>query len=698
MKTSRSSWVILATIFAGMLLNWVAAIAQFQVNALFSDQWSFYTPLFQEAGGWTLFTWQHGPHRQGLAFVLTALVMEASGWDVRVESLWIVGCLAAATGLAVWLKYRLLGALKWTDAWIIISGLSLVQYETVVLVPNASHSVFPLLLLLVSAHAMVGRASVTKLLFVGLVGAVSMFTGFGLFVAVAILGYLVWCFCVDASLRVGVGVAVGLLIGAAILFGHGYVFSAASEGFQFPPDSIWKTVKFAGLMIASRMGMDSTGATAVGLGLGIAALIFGLLGWSWVRREKGAQAGRVIGIAMLVVGGGFVGFTALGRVHLGEIGAMASRYTILVVLIWWGLDMIVGGGVSRVRSRVITAMGWAMALGPGLTVVDRPVGTWIGTAGLRDGDLANLSAFEQRKLAWVAELLETGDWRAAEKRVPRGVFPFVETIDLDARLAWLEDRDLSFYQGGLESFQWMPWSFREPAVWTRPRSGGASRNTAAGARWILSGQAGGYWNVTFSPSSDATVELEWLNRRGEVMSLAPVDGVSIEASNQIAVLRLDGVRRARVPEWSLEPRYPLWSWNQTSWVRDRVLVIEDGFYGWEEGGRHGWTAEVLRARVVSNAPSFINVVIDSRFDPVAKGEVVVRLGDRSWTLSMEVGRVELSVPVRSGGTPMRFELINTAGAKSPAEVNLWDDQRPLALRLERLSIDPTADFPVPKPN
>src|SRR4029453_13861349 len=41
------------------------------VNVLFWDQFTFYQALAENTNAWELFRWQHGPHRQGLPFLLT---------------------------------------------------------------------------------------------------------------------------------------------------------------------------------------------------------------------------------------------------------------------------------------------------------------------------------------------------------------------------------------------------------------------------------------------------------------------------------------------------------------------------------------------------------------------------------------------------------------------------------------------------
>lgn len=696
-ERSRGVAVVAAVVLVAMGANWVAAVAQFQVNGLFSDQWSFHAPRFAEADWWTLFSWQHGPHRQGLGFVLAAWVGDASGWDRRVESLGIVAGLAGASALALGLKHRLTGRIQYSDIWIPLSGLSLLQYETVLLVPNASHSVMPLFMLMLGCHLLVGSPSTTRLVGVGLVAGLAIFTGFGIFVAAGLGGGLLWWAVTSRSHRRGAVAGLLVLLVAAAGFARGYVFAAASEGFKFPPDSAGAVLKFMGLMLASRMGVESTAGPAVVLGLAVGGLLtgFGVLAWRG-RRDDHRAGAKLIGVVLVGVGVAFMGFTMLGRVHLGEIGAMASRYTTLVVLVWWGLDVFVAGVTSAKLRGGVAALGWVMALGPLLALSGRPVSQWVGTAGLRDGDVVNLRAFEQRKLAWIAELTESGDWREAERLVPNGVFPAVESLDLDRRLPWMEERGLSFYRHGISSLRWLPWAPGDDVIWWRPRSGGPVRLTPEGGRWFVAGQTGGYLNLGLEARTAGPVELEWDGRRSPLDLTDQPSGISLPASSRWTPLKLDGIRRAELPRWSQDPLYPIWSWYDGAWSRERGLRIEAGFYGWESEGPHGWTSECLRARVVAKAPSFLNVVIESRFDPVSTGHVILRMGDVTTVVPWSDGPVRFSVAIPTSADGQILQLVNQAGARSPAEMGWWDDDRALALRLTRLSVDAAAAYPVLK--
>jgi len=146
-------------------------VALYQINVLTWDQWDFYNPLFNGRDGWTLFSWQHGPHRQGLSFILTSWLMDITHWDTRWDSLWIAGLVSLSGLLAIRLKWKLTGRLSLWDAWLPVLGLSMTQYETILITPNASHSVFPLTLLLLSANVWLEPKPALRYLFCGAAAA-----------------------------------------------------------------------------------------------------------------------------------------------------------------------------------------------------------------------------------------------------------------------------------------------------------------------------------------------------------------------------------------------------------------------------------------------------------------------------------------------------------------------------------------------
>lgn len=678
-----------------LVLNGVWGIARFQVNGLFGDQWSFYQPLFEGASWWEVFNWQHGPHRQGLAFLLTAGVLELSQWDARVESLWIFLQLVAATGLALNLKRRLVGRIHVTDIWILIAGLSLVSYETILLVPNASHSIFPLLGLMVLANIWPVAWTAWRGAWVGLIVVMLAFTGFGLFPAVLAVLVLLWGVFRDLksglnrSMRARLG-ALGVALVGGLIFSRGYVFSPASDDFAWWGQAMSDYGRFVLLMLASRGGWDGESVAAYGCGLVVCGVgLFALAGA--LKRLSAKEHQRSGEVAVVLIGTtlAFAVFTALGRAHLRIDAGMASRYVALLLPLWLGADLVASGSARKWVLHGFSGLAMVMAAGPWVYLANRPVEDWAGTVGMRDGDLQNLRSFQSGKIAWMANYQLTQDWRMAEERWPGGVFPFLETYPMEERILYLEEHDLSFAAGEAGSLAWLSW-FPDREVRRIPQGG------KPGSAWILRPRTNGFLNLRARPT-DHSME-SWAvslgERRGEIDFENLLEGVSLAVEPGDGWFALTGPESARfhAPTITPRPAHPSWTWRGGMLLRDRALKILAGFHGWEEAGSFGWTTSRLEAEVLANAESYLNIRLDSRFDAVDTGPISLQLGSRQWEFHVDELKsgVSLRLPESSGTETL--VLANAAGARSPAALGLWSDERELALRLAVFSVSKTAAY------
>src|SRR5205823_3741646 len=88
-----------------------ALINSYAVNLLYYDQWGFYGPLFRKQGIWALFSYQHGPHRQGLGAIVIKIVAGLTQWNSRADAFTVGAIIACAMLTAFYLKRRLFGGL-----------------------------------------------------------------------------------------------------------------------------------------------------------------------------------------------------------------------------------------------------------------------------------------------------------------------------------------------------------------------------------------------------------------------------------------------------------------------------------------------------------------------------------------------------------------------------------------------------------
>ena len=176
-------WLVALAALSSIVLayQFFALIDTYAVNLLFSDQWDTYNPLFREQGLWDTFSYQHGPHRQGLGLIVTKIVAGLTQWNARAEAFTVGAIIAGAMLVAFYLKRRLFGMLTLADAIIPLIFLTTAQYESLVITPNLAHGALPVLLVLLSALAWGLRHSLARYTAVVVLNFLLIFTGFGIF-------------------------------------------------------------------------------------------------------------------------------------------------------------------------------------------------------------------------------------------------------------------------------------------------------------------------------------------------------------------------------------------------------------------------------------------------------------------------------------------------------------------------------------
>ena len=160
---------------------WIDHLRKYAVNIPYWDQWDFLIPVFNGSSVLAQWLYQHGPHRQGLANPLMALILVTTNWNfiaISIASLLI----AAAAGL-VWsyTAFQMTGSRLWAAA-AALPFVSLQISEMVTTNADLSHGPLPALLLSLSVLQIKrkGREIDQNDVF-GVLCVVSVFTGFGMF-------------------------------------------------------------------------------------------------------------------------------------------------------------------------------------------------------------------------------------------------------------------------------------------------------------------------------------------------------------------------------------------------------------------------------------------------------------------------------------------------------------------------------------
>lgn len=224
--------LVLGAVLAARLvgLTWLMS-----VNVPFSDQWAVLRSLedgFQWSDVWTAFRWQHGPHRQGLSFAFMLPAYHFSHWSVRFDSLVMVAEQLLAGLLVLRLRRQLVpGPWSLWDAILLLLFWGVCTFETMTVAPNASHSIFPLLLLVSLANVWLWSPGPLRVASLSLLILALTFTGFGITAIAAVVVVLLlqlW----RGDGRVQAAVLLGACAVSLGLFLQDYHFVVAADGFE----------------------------------------------------------------------------------------------------------------------------------------------------------------------------------------------------------------------------------------------------------------------------------------------------------------------------------------------------------------------------------------------------------------------------------------------------------------------------------
>lgn len=338
--TSRP-WLLVSVAFVFYAVRMFRLISRYAVNIFFGDQWDFNNgTLFYKHTLWQIFTWQHGPHRQGLGGLFEKMVDPLFGWNSRTESFVVGGVIVVAALCAMWLRRRLYGNFSLFD--IVIPAILFIpgQWATWFSVVNFAHGPFPLLLILLYCLAWSSNTPAVKFPLILFINFVTIYTGFGLFIGVLtpiLLALDYWASTPESRLSKTYFITF-LLASVASLgsFFIGYKNRPAVDCFSFQPLSPLSYLNFVALMFANFFGLKHlTLPTRVMGTMILAAILVSLAAFIWLmwrhRSSKLAQDDRNRALIIVCLSAFTLLFcvnTAYGRMCGGLNTASASRYLI----------------------------------------------------------------------------------------------------------------------------------------------------------------------------------------------------------------------------------------------------------------------------------------------------------------------------------------------------------------------------------
>jgi len=422
-------------------------VSRYAVNIFFSDQWEFSSAtVFERHSLWQIFTWQHGPHRQGLGGVLVKWIEPYFRFDSRSESFLVAGILVLAMLLAVWLKVRISDRIDYYDAAIPSFVLTATQCEVIFGATNLAHGSLPLLLIILYGLSWTIASPIARFAAVLVVNFLLVFTGFGLLMGVvspvAILVSLWMSSGSRRNLEVHLAALALALLSLAVFFLH-YAWNPAVDCFDsaLVSRSWLDYLHFAALMCANYAGFDGLtsrhpwvwGAALLALlSLALLAVVVRIARGRGIARE--ASTGLVVSFALLTFSVVFCAAVAHGRLCLGFAAAQESRYMPYLTPGFLGAYFCLRQSKAQPWVRHAALAGFLAAS----VYAGWPVHL---------GDQLEISGFHSTKLNWKNCYLATRNIAFCNRQVGRRITNPAEAANLQRKLDYLERENLNLFDG-----------------------------------------------------------------------------------------------------------------------------------------------------------------------------------------------------------------------------------------------------------
>jgi hypothetical protein len=435
--TSYLPYLFVLLVYAAFGMRLFFIISRYAVNVFYWDQWDFNeATLFQQHTLWQIFRWQHGPHRQGLGAVLEKWLEPLIRWNTRYESFGIGAIIVIAAVLALYLKKRIFGRIRYEDVIIPLLFLTPVQYEGLLDTPNPAHGPLPLLLMVLYCLSWTVDTQFGRYCWVLITNFLVIYTGFGVFTGflTPVLIAADW-YRHDGTLRPRDHALSAIALLAAVLsvgsFFIGYKLNAAASCFSLRPQNPLRYVEFIALMLANFLGIKKSFPVAELVGGGILlAVLIGLVQASTGLLYPGNTGRRqkIITVALLAYCLLFCISTAFGRLCIGLEAAQGSRYTTYLILGYFGLYLSARSVQRYWRRTALLSAVLVLALLSALRL-----------------HKSEMRSHADEKREWVSCYLAQHSIPECDSMTNFKIYPWPKATHLQQKLDFLEHRHLNLY-------------------------------------------------------------------------------------------------------------------------------------------------------------------------------------------------------------------------------------------------------------
>ncbi|CAM8435199.1 hypothetical protein [Candidatus Methylopumilus universalis] len=133
--------------FLALLFIWFSYLFYFAVATPFWDAWDFNSPILNQDSLLAIFTFQHGPARQGLGGIIQYLALALSNYNFKIIP-WLALSIIYLGSFFYILVLKKLNKIDLHSSWPLLGILSasFLGHEAITLNPNISHGSLPFLL------------------------------------------------------------------------------------------------------------------------------------------------------------------------------------------------------------------------------------------------------------------------------------------------------------------------------------------------------------------------------------------------------------------------------------------------------------------------------------------------------------------------------------------------------------------------
>ena len=442
MGSAIFKWLSIAVILCVtvmMAVRQLQFVDRYSSNVMCSDQWELYPPIFAHASVWKLFTFQHGPHRQGVGFLITPLLARWSGCNTRWDAFAVSYTMIIACVLGIILSVRCGVHQPIALVAVPLMYLTTREYESFAAGSNISHGAMPMLLFTAMCLCWFIQNQKLRITLVSLLTFGLIFTGFGIFVGLLTpLVLSLEAFQSWQEKRSGDAVLplVGLLACAISwwLFSIGYVFDPTNATFHFPYEHPMEYLYFMAQMLVNFYTPVDQQPWILPLGFLLITCLLAICVIHARRAIRGGALQERPSVVIFLLSAFTLIYclnTAVGRVSLGwQTASLASRYVILMVPAGMAIFLHVATVKSPLYSVAIPLI-FAVLLAP-------------GALQLSPGEYQLINILYAGKIAWRDACLATRDEERANETSNFEVYPVVGFMK--DSLKYIEVHHLNFFK------------------------------------------------------------------------------------------------------------------------------------------------------------------------------------------------------------------------------------------------------------